>query len=222
MSDIYLLTAGEADGSDLLAFLRAAGHKVTTGGDAQRALPALRTVRSELIFLETTLPAPQNRELLHRIVAATGVPIFVVGTDAQEAAGLLDAGAEEYMPRPATTEELLARLRRSLRHGPQQHAQALACRDVVLFPSSRRVTVGSELVPLTGREFELLEVFLRHPGIALTRNQLLNAVWGIDFYGPPKIVDVYVRYLRSKLDVRFGREYIATVRGVGYLFIKEN
>jgi two-component system, OmpR family, copper resistance phosphate regulon response regulator CusR len=124
----------------------------------------------------------------------------------------LDLGADDYLTKPFAFDELLARLRARLRPRDSSEASVLRAGDVALDLHSRRARVGDRQIDLTAREFALLETFLRHPGQVLSREQLLNRVWGLDFDPESNVVDVYVRYLRRKL----GDGVIQTVRGMGY------
>lgn len=206
----------------LETLLGEAGYRTAQGGGPEAGLEVLESHAPDLVLADAGLLAAGGTDFLRRVEAAAGAPVLILAQKAapEEAVLALDAGADDYLPGDMDGRELLARIRRSLRRGPAPGSGELSCRDLRLYPAARRVLVGETPVELTVREFDLLEFFLRHPGIALTRNQLLNGVWGYDFYGDAKVVDVYVRYLRQKLDARFGRPYIATVRGIGYRLIK--
>lgn len=223
VKEIFLLETDSAAAEKHIACLRQAGYGTSLHvGGAEQGLDALKAHTPDLVLLDAGLCPPGGANYLLRAEEAAGAPVLVFSESflPGEAARLLDAGAEDCLSGSLAADEFLARVRRSLRRGHTPRSEALLCQDLVLYPAARRVTAGGEAVELTVREFDLLEFFLRHPGIALTRNQLLNGVWGYDFYGDAKVVDVYVRYLRQKLDHRFGRPYIATVRGVGYRLTK--
>lgn len=222
MKEIFLLGHSSQEAQRLAALLAEAGYRVVEGGVLAQGLEALENYAPDLVLADAVLLSAGGMECLRRVEEAAGVPVLILALEAvpEEAVRALDGGADDYLPGNMDRQELLARIRRSLRRGPTPRSGELSCRDLRLYPAARRVLVGETPVELTVREFDLLEFFLRHPGIALTRNQLLNGVWGYDFYGDAKVVDVYVRYLRQKLDVRFGRPYIATVRGIGYRLIK--
>jgi two-component system OmpR family response regulator len=128
----------------------------------------------------------------------------------------LDAGADDYLTKPFAFSELLARLRALIRRGPGERPAELRVGDLVLDPAGHRVTRGNATVDLTAKEFALLEYLMRRPGQVLSRTQILEHVWDFGFEGDSNVVDVYIRYLREKVDRPFGLETIETVRGSGY------
>jgi two-component system OmpR family response regulator len=128
----------------------------------------------------------------------------------------LDAGADDYLTKPFAFTELLARLRALMRRGAGERPAVLQAGDLALDPATRRVQRGATAVDLTAKEFALLEYFLRHPGEVLTRSRIIEHVWDFAYDGDSNVVDVYVRYLREKVDRPFGRHTIDTVRGAGY------
>jgi two-component system OmpR family response regulator len=128
----------------------------------------------------------------------------------------LDAGADDYLAKPFAFEELFARLRSLVRRGPQERSPVLEIGDLMLDPAEHTVHRGDARVNLTPKEFALLQYFMQHPGEAIPRSRLLEHVWDFAFDGDPNIVDVYIGYLREKIDRPFGRASIETVRGIGY------
>jgi two-component system OmpR family response regulator len=130
----------------------------------------------------------------------------------------LDVGADDYLTKPFAFAELLARLRSLMRRGKRERPQVLTEGDLVLDPASKVVRRGEREISLTPKEFALLEYFMRHPGEVLSRTRLIEHVWDFAFDGDSNVVEVYVRYLREKIDRPFGREDLETVRGAGYRF----
>lgn len=134
----------------------------------------------------------------------------------QDRVAILDAGADDYLTKPYAFEELLARVRAVVRRGQPARPTVLASDDLELDPASRRVCRGQTEIELTAKEFSLLEYFLHNPGSVMTRSELIEHVWDYAFEGDPRIVDVYVCYLRQKIDEPFGTATIETIRGAGY------
>lgn len=195
--------------------LRASGYStfaVATGADA---VALARDTDFDIMILDLGLPGIDGHEVLRQIRRrGERLPVVILtardGVD-DTVAGL-EHGADDYMTKPFRFEELLARLRLRLRDDSAAESTVLTAGDISLDLRSRRASVADRVVELTAREFALLEVFLRHPGQVLSREQLLSHVWGYDFDPGSNVVDVYVRYLRRKL----GDDVIRTVRGMGY------
>jgi two-component system, OmpR family, response regulator len=133
----------------------------------------------------------------------------------------LDAGADDYLTKPFSLAELLARLRALIRRGATERPAVLRVGDLSLDPAARSVARDGHAIELTAKEYALLEFFMRHPGEVLTRTRLIEHVWDFAYEGDSNVVDVYVRYLREKVDRPFGRRSIETVRGVGYRLREE-
>ena len=173
----------------------------------------------DVVLLDVNLPGIDGFEVCRRL-RDTGVRTPVLMLTARDAvedriAGL-DTGADDYVVKPFDFGELLARLRALSRRGPAQHGVVLEAGDLRLNPATRRVQRGDVDIPLSTKEFQLLEVFMRHPGQVLTRLDLLEGAWDAAYENRSNIVDVYVRYLREKIDRPFGAKTIETVRGAGY------
>ncbi len=198
--------------------LAAAGYAWTVEASGTVAAELATSGDYDLVLLDIGLPDIDGFEVLARIRReGSSVPVIMLTarTSAADTVAGLQGGADDYVPKPFDFDELLARIRLRLRDARQPEAMVLRHRDVVLDLLAHRATVDGAEVTLSAREFTLAETFLRHPGQVLTRQQLLNSVWGYDFDPGSNIVDVYVRYLRRKL----GPGYVETVRGVGYRLV---
>jgi two-component system OmpR family response regulator len=173
----------------------------------------------DVIVLDIMLPGIDGFETCRRL-RGEGVRTPILMLTARDAvddriAGL-DTGADDYLTKPFDFGELLARLRALARRGPAEHAPMLRVGDLELDPASRRVRRSGAEIPLSTKEFQLLEVFMRHPGEVLSRYQLLEGAWDTGYEHKSNVIDVYVRYLRDKVDRPFGVDTIETVRGAGY------
>jgi len=191
------------------------GYAVTVATDGRTALHLARSGEADLMVLDLGLPGLDGAAVLAELRAArSALPVIVLTarTSLQDTVDILDAGADDFMPKPFRIDELLARIRLRLQPDRAAESTVLRHRELALDLRSRRVTVAGRLAELTAREFALAETLLRHPGQVLSREQLLNLVWGYDYDPGSNIVDVYIRHLRRKL----GRHHIATVRGAGY------
>ncbi|HHT21336.1 MAG TPA: response regulator transcription factor [Tissierellia bacterium] len=198
-------------------------HEVTVCYDGRTGLDTALRSEFDLILLDIMLPGLSGLEILRRLrQAKSSVPIIMLTAkdDISDRVAGLDSGADDYLTKPFAIEELLARIRRSLRS--MKSSEVITFGQLSLSPSRREVSFGDTEIELTKTEFDLLHYFLMSPGRVLTRDEIMNAVWGYDFIGDTNIVDVYVRYLRSKIDERFGVKLIQTVRGVGYRFYEED
>ena len=196
--------------------LRANGFVTTVAGDGDSALELARSGAFDLVVLDLGLPGRDGFSVLRLLrEERVGIPVIMLtarDTVGDTVAGL-EGGADDYMTKPFRFEELLARVRLRLRAGESTPEVSVLVTDgVSLDLRTRRAKVDGQTVDLTAREFLLLELFLRHPGQVLSREQILSHVWGYDFDPGSNIVDVYVRALRKKL----GADSIATVRGMGY------
>jgi two-component system, OmpR family, response regulator MprA len=193
---------------------------VRTVGDGPAALRAQQEWQPELVLLDLGLPSLDGLEVCRRLRAGTRAPILIVtARDAiTDRVRGLDAGADDYVVKPFSLDELLARVRSALRRAwLREEGHQLRAGNLVLDTAARTVMRGDEPIELTRREFDLLECLLRHPGQVLDRATLLADVWGYDFLGGSNVVDVYVRYLRAKLERPDWPKLIDTVRGIGYV-----
>jgi len=173
----------------------------------------------DAVLLDVLLPDLDGFEVCRRLRdAGRWAPILMLtARDAvPDRVNGLDAGADDYLTKPFAYPELLARLRAVIRRGPHERPAAISVGDLSLDPATKEVRRGVRQVPLTPKEFALLEYFMRHAGEVLTRTQILEHVWDFAFDGDSNVIEVYVRYLREKVDRPFGRQSLETVRGVGY------
>ncbi|MBP0018179.1 MAG: response regulator transcription factor [Cyanobacteria bacterium SBLK] len=200
--------------------LKYEGYEVMVANDGLSGLSTARESQPDLIILDWMLPGISGVEICQRL-RSTGDKVPVILLTAKDEVGDrvkgLDAGADDYMIKPFSIEELLARVRAALRRTQEQETNVLQFSDLKLNRSSREVFRGTRRIELTAKEFDLLEYLLAHPRQVLTRDQILERVWGYDFMGDSNIIEVYVRYLRLKLEAENETRLIQTVRGVGYV-----
>ncbi len=202
------------------------GYQVDKAYDGRTGLDMAQSQRYDLLLLDVMLPGLSGLELLRRVRRHSQIPaILLTARDAvaDKVTGL-DMGADDYVTKPFEIEELLARIRAALRKGGRDGrpcGQALCCGDLTLDAQRYTARYGGEELTLTNREFALLKALLENKGIVLTRDALLEKVWGYSYLGETNVVDVYIRYLRQKIDDRFGVKLIHTVRGVGYVLREE-
>ncbi len=200
------------------------GYSVKVAGDGQEGLTAARDRQPDLVLLDLMLPGMDGLTVCQRLRAASDVPILILtAKDAvPDRVKGLDAGADDYVVKPFAFDELLARIRALLRRRqPAAAEEALRFADLTLNPVTHEVYRGNRRVELTAREFELLNLFLQHPRQVITRDTLYDRIWGYDFGGESNIIEVYIRYLRSKLEEGGEPRLIQTVRGVGYALREE-
>ena len=199
--------------------LTAEGHSVERASGAAEAIGLGITYEFDLILLDLILPDGHGMDVLKRVrVERPEVPIIIVSAlgEIDDKVDLLDAGADDYLVKPFAFAELAARVRAAARQGSVS-SREITVGDATLDIRTRVVTRGSDIeADLPSREFALLEYLMRHNGQVLTRQQLLDSVWGIDFDASSNVVDVYVSYLRRKLDRPNEPSFIETVRGAGY------
>jgi two-component system OmpR family response regulator len=195
------------------------GHVADVAGRGEDALWMARATPYDAIVLDVMLPGLDGFETC-RELRANEVWAPVLFLTARDEVGDrvrgLDTGADDYLVKPFSFAELLARLRALVRRAPGERPSELEVADLRLDPAAHRAWRGEVELELSAKEFALLDLFMRRPGVALSRQQLFDGVWDMAFDGRSNVVDVYVRYLREKVDRPFGRNSLETVRGVGY------
>jgi two-component system OmpR family response regulator len=199
--------------------LREEGYAADVADRGEEALWMARAVEYDAIVLDVMLPGADGFEICRRLRRdRVWTPVLMLtARDAVEDRVVgLDAGADDYLTKPFAFEELLARIRALTRRGQVERPSVLEVGDLRLDPAAHRAWRGDRELDLSAKEFAMLELFMRRPGLTLSRTQLLDGAWDIAFESRSNIVDVYVRYLREKIDRPFGRDSIETVRGVGY------
>jgi two-component system OmpR family response regulator len=199
--------------------LRAEGLVADVAGHGEDALWMAESVQFDAVLLDVMLPGMDGFETCRRL-RSDGVWTPIIMLSARDAVRDrvrgLDVGADDYLVKPFALDELLARLRAIARRGPVERPVVLEVGDLRLDPSTRQVWRGQAEVDLSAKEFALLETFMRHPGEVLSHLQLLEHAWDFDYENRSNVVEVYVRYLREKIDRPFGVKSLETVRGAGY------
>ena len=195
------------------------GYDVDVAADGPSALDKATSQAKDLIVLDVMLPGIDGIEVCRQLRGEGDTPILMLTAldGVSDRVKGLDSGADDYLVKPFAYEELLARVRALLRRSSPNGTETLSYADVVLDPLAHGVRRGDRSIDFTALEFQLLEFFLRHPRHVLTRDQLLEAVWGFDADTTSNVVDVYVGYLRAKLESGGETRLIQTVRGVGYV-----
>ena len=203
--------------------LKYEGYSVEKAFDGRKGLELALSGAFDLVLLDIMLPQLSGMEVLRRLRRESQVPVIMLTArdSVVDKVSGLDSGADDYITKPFAIEELLARIRAALRTKSGRDSQMLAVGPLAMEVESRRVTVRGQEVELTKKEFDLLRHLLENKGRVLTREALLDSVWGFDFVGETNSVDVYIRFLRSKIDEAFGIKLIHTVRGVGYVIKEE-
>ncbi|MEA5450147.1 response regulator transcription factor [Leptolyngbya sp. CCNP1308] len=196
------------------------GYEVSVAHDGLSGLMAARDQTPDLIILDWMMPGLSGVEVCRRLRqtgTATPVILLTAKDEVSDRVEGLDAGADDYVVKPFSIEELLARVRAHLRRTEPQDAEVLVFGDLTLDRRSREVRRGQRSVELTAKEFDLLDYLMTNPRQVLTRDRILEQVWGYDFMGDSNIIEVYVRYLRLKLEAEGESRLIQTMRGVGYV-----
>ncbi|SDT04971.1 DNA-binding response regulator, OmpR family, contains REC and winged-helix (wHTH) domain [Paenibacillaceae bacterium GAS479] len=210
--------------------LECEGYRVGRASNGAQALELYRSQEWDAVLLDVMLPGMSGFELLRRIRLAdsrTPVLLLTAKDSVEDKVAGLDQGANDYITKPFQMEELLARVRAALRlrppvgvgegTGTDEPEDWLCAGELRLSPGTREVTREGQPIELTPREFDLLVYLLRNKRQVLSRDQIVQAVWGYDYVGDTNVVDVYIRYVRKKVDMGFSQELIHTVRGIGYV-----
>ena len=211
------------DDSGIAEFLRLEleheGYAILHTADGRTALEIFEKAAPDIVLLDIMLPQLNGLEVLRRIRKTSKTPVIMLTArgDTFDKVSGLDSGADDYLAKPFEIEELLARMRAVLRRNNAREITPLKLRGIALNPNSMEVTVNKKRVMLSKTEYLLLKTLLEHKNTVLSRDTIISTVWGEDHYIDENSVDVYVRYLRAKIDDRTGEEYISTVRGVGYI-----
>ncbi len=216
------------DEEQIASFLRRGlayeGYEVETAADGTSALAKARDARPDLVVLDLMLPGMDGLEVCRRLrTAHSSLPILILTArdSVSDRVQGLDAGSDDYMVKPFALAELLARVRALLRRAGPGEPEVLQFADLKLDTGTRQVYRAETRIELTSKEFDLLELFLRHPKQVLTRETIYDRVWGYDFGGESNIIEVYIRYLRQKLESDARSRLLFTVRGVGYVLREE-
>ena len=205
--------------------LKHEGYEVIQSHDGRDGLEKALEEKVDLILLDIMLPGLNGMEICRRIRMTSSVPIIMLTAkdETMDKVMGLDFGADDYMTKPFAIEELLARIRAVLKRNritPEPH-NMLRVGDLQLDKEQYLVVYNENVIDLTKREFDLLLYLMENQSIVLSRDKILEKVWGYDYIGDTNIVDVYIRYLRSKIDEKYNRKLIHTIRGVGYLLKDE-
>ncbi len=207
------------------SYLESDGFEVAEAGDGEAAVPMVADWQPDLVVLDVMMPGTDGLEVLRRLRTSSDVPVILLTARSEEVDKLvgLSVGADDYVTKPFSPRELVARIKAVLRRGgapPADTTDRMTFAELTIDVDAREVERHGQSVDLSTLEFDLLVALARAPGRVLTRRQLLEKVWGYDFYGDERVVDVHIRNIRKVLgDSANDPELIATVRGVGYKFV---
>ncbi len=193
------------------------GYRTSVSNDGRKGLEMALREEYDLIILDLMLPSLSGMEFLRRLRVTKDVPVIILTARDQimDKVSGLDVGANDYMTKPFAIEELLARIRVHIKKKAEQSVYTWG--KLVVDANTYTVRYDGHPVDVTKKEFDLLVYLLKNKGVLVSRGQILDAVWGFDFYGDTNVVDVYIRYLRIKIDEAFSVKMIQTVRGAGYI-----
>ena len=201
--------------------LKYEGYVVSQCHDGREGLDKAMNEVFDLLLLDIMLPSLNGLEVLRRIRQVSDIPIIMLTAkdEIMDKVTGLDIGANDYMTKPFAIEELLARIRTALKKSTEvkKSLNIFSVGELIIDLDQHMVTYNNNPIDLTKTEFDLLNLLIENKNIVLTRNKIIDIVWGYEYMGDTNVVDVYIRYLRSKIDDKFGKKFIYTVRGVGYI-----
>lgn len=200
------------------------GYEVHTAADGESGLTHTRSHSPDLIILDIMLPGMDGIDVCYTLRAVSSVPILMLTArdTVDDRVEGLDSGADDYMVKPFDLKELLARIRALLRRTKVDRPEVYTFADLTLDTSTRQAAREERVITLTAKEYDLLELLMRHPKQVLTRNVIFDHVWGYSFRGESNVLDVYIRYIRQKLESGGEKRLIQTVRGIGYVLREES
>ena len=222
MAKIFIVEDEKAIARLLQLTLEREGFKTANEINGRRAYERILQEKYDLVLLDIMLPEMDGMEICKRVREVSDIPIIMLTArdEIKDKVEGLDLGADDYMTKPFAAPELLARIRGVLRRHTERVREAderrYVVKNMIIYPERYEVTVKGQHVELTHKEYELLKYLVENKRNVLSRDQILQTVWGYDYIGDTNVVDVYISYLRSKIDDKFGEKYIYTTRGVGY------
>lgn len=227
---LILLVEDEASYRDTLSFnLRRDGYDIVAVGDGKEALDMFSRIHPDIVLLDLMLPGLSGTEVCRQIRQKSNVPVIMLTAKDSEIDKVvgLEIGADDYVTKPYSYRELVARMRAVLRRGgvegDEEAVATISIGRIAMNVDRHEVTIDGEPAPMPLREFELLELFLRNPNRVLTRGQIIDRIWGSNYVGDTKTLDVHVKRLRSKIEVDPSTpEVLKTVRGLGYKLVSES
>lgn len=201
--------------------LKEAGFTCLIDNTGESAVDLAGQRQADIIVLDLDEPLKDGHEILGKVREISPIPIIYLSSDSSVDAKVnaLNAGADDYITKPYSTKELIARLHAALRRHEEPQIvvdPSLSIGDLYIYPDRHEVRAGDEVIDLTKKEFDLLLFMAQNKNRVIKREEILEKVWGYGYAGKTNIVDVYIRYLRSKIDEKVGKKYIHTVRGIGY------
>lgn len=196
------------------------GYQCTVAADGEAGLAAALSGEYALALLDVMLPKMDGFEVLKALRKQSSMAVIMLTArgEIEDRVEGLEQGADDYLTKPFAMRELTARVRTALRHAKPQEEHRLICGKLQMDRLQKKVWFAEEELLLTHKEIDLLAYFMSRQGEVCSREELLRGVWGYDYMGDTNLIDVYIRYLRSKIDQRFGTQYLKTVRGLGYIF----